>query len=124
LTGLKMHITGYNYVIAGHGEIYSRTTQAQEAIGYTTARLESILSTIREELAYGESRPLGDLLAQVARRQGAEIISLRNDKKSRFHFSERDGNGISETKKDYQPLVWIIWSRALRGPGWNSVPIV
>ena len=76
LTTLKTQITAFKHIVAGHGEIYTSAEQASAAIGYTIARLESILDNIRTTLADGEPRQSADILSAVASQQGATINAL------------------------------------------------
>ena len=76
LTTLKTQITAFKHIVAGHGEIYTSAEQASAAIGYTIARLESILDNIRAALAGGEPRQSADILSAVASQQGATISAL------------------------------------------------
>lgn len=73
---MKTRITSFHQVVAGHGEIYASSTQAQPVIDYTIERLESILNNIRTALADGAARPASDLLSAVASAQGASITAL------------------------------------------------
>jgi len=76
LTMLKAQIAAFKHIVAGHGEIYSSVEQANRAIEYTIARLESILDNIRAALANGEPRQGADILSAVASRQNAAINAL------------------------------------------------
>ena len=76
LIALKTQVPTFKQVVAGHGEIYTSTEQANRAIEYTVERLESILDAIRAALAGGEARPGVEMLSAVARAQGAEINAL------------------------------------------------
>ena len=76
LAALKAHILPFKHIVAGHGELYTSTEQANLAIEYTAKRLESILDTIRATLADGVARPANDLLSVVASALGAQIQTL------------------------------------------------
>ncbi|GHO43128.1 MBL fold metallo-hydrolase [Ktedonospora formicarum] len=76
LNVLKQEVPAFSYVVAGHGEIYTSSEQANRAIYYTVERLEGILDTIRHGLAYGQPRSLADLLSEVAEAQGTSISTL------------------------------------------------
>ena len=76
LTTLKTQIAAFKHIVAGHGEIYTSAEQADRAIEYTIARLESILDNIRAVLADGEPRQGADILSSVASRQDATINAL------------------------------------------------
>ncbi len=76
LTAMKAHILPFKHIVAGHGELYTSTEQANLAIEYTAKRLESILDTIRVALADGEARPANELLSVVATALGAQIQTL------------------------------------------------
>jgi glyoxylase-like metal-dependent hydrolase (beta-lactamase superfamily II) len=76
LIALKTRVPSFKHVVAGHGEIYTSTEQANRAIEYTIERLESILDTIRAVLADGEARPGAEMLRAVACAQGVEINAL------------------------------------------------
>lgn len=76
LTTLKTQTGAFKHIVAGHGEIYSSAEQANRAIDYTIARLESILDTVRDALADGDARSIDDLLGTVAEAQGASIQNL------------------------------------------------
>src|SRR2546430_17481257 len=43
LSTLKMRMASFKHIVAGHGEIYTSTEQANGAVDYTVERLESIL---------------------------------------------------------------------------------
>jgi len=76
LTAMKTHILPFKHIVAGHGELYTSTEQANLAIEYTAKRLESILGTIRAALADGAARPANDILSVVATALGAQIQTL------------------------------------------------
>ncbi|GAC1512657.1 MAG: MBL fold metallo-hydrolase [Ktedonobacteraceae bacterium] len=76
LIALKTQVPTFKHVVAGHGEIYTSTEQANRAIEYTIERLESILDAIRAVLADGEARPGAEMLRAVACAQGVEINAL------------------------------------------------
>ncbi len=76
LTAMKAHILPFKHIVAGHGELYTSTEQANLAIEYTAKRLESILDTIRTALADGAARPANDILSVVATTLGAQIQTL------------------------------------------------
>nr|HET6902969.1 MBL fold metallo-hydrolase [Ktedonobacteraceae bacterium] len=76
LTAMKARILPFKHIVAGHGELYTSTEQANLAIEYTAKRLESILDTVRAALADGEARPANDILSVVATALGAQIQTL------------------------------------------------
>lgn len=76
LTTMKARILPFKHIVAGHGELYTSTEQANLAIEYTAKRLESILDTVRAALADGEARPANDILSVVATALGAQIQTL------------------------------------------------
>ena len=76
LTTMKARILPFKHIVAGHGELYTSTEQANLAIEYTSKRLESILDTVRAALADGEARPANDILSVVATALGAQIQTL------------------------------------------------
>jgi glyoxylase-like metal-dependent hydrolase (beta-lactamase superfamily II) len=76
LTALKTHILPFKHIVAGHGELYTSTEQANLAIEYTAKRLESILDTVRAALADGAARPANDILSVVATALGVQIQTL------------------------------------------------
>lgn len=76
LTAMKARILPFKHIVAGHGELYTSTEQANLAIEYTSKRLESILDTVRAALADGEARPANDILSVVATALGAQIQTL------------------------------------------------
>ena len=76
LSELKMQIAPFKHIVAGHGEIYTSTEQANRVIDYTIERLESILEQVRTSLAEGEGRRTADVLSAVASAQGAAITAL------------------------------------------------
>lgn len=76
LTAMKTHILPFKHIVAGHGELYTSTEQANLAIEYTATRLESILDTVRAALADGAARPANDILSVVATTLGAQIQTL------------------------------------------------
>jgi len=73
---LKQRVSAFAHIVAGHGEIYTSPAQAIEAIEYARQRLEDILEQTRAALAWGEGRPVADVLRAVAEAQGAAITSL------------------------------------------------
>jgi glyoxylase-like metal-dependent hydrolase (beta-lactamase superfamily II) len=76
LSTLKTHIASFLHVVAGHGEIYTSTEQANRVIDYMIERLEGILEQVRTCLAEGEARRTADVLSAVASAQGATITAL------------------------------------------------
>ena len=76
LTAMKAHILPFKHIVAGHGELYTSTEQANLAIEYTAKRLESILDTVRAALADGEARPANGILSVIATALGAQIQTL------------------------------------------------
>jgi len=76
LSGLKTQTASFQHIVAGHGEIYTSTEQANRVIDYTIERLESILEQVRAYLAEGEGRRTADVLSVVASSQGATITAL------------------------------------------------
>ncbi len=76
LTTLKTRTDSFKHIVAGHGEIYTATGQANQAIDYTIQRLEDILENVRGALADGTPRSLADILSTVAHVQGATINAL------------------------------------------------
>ena len=73
LIALKTQTGAFKHIVAGHGEVYTSTGEANRAIEYTIERLESILENIRTALASGDARPAAALLSAVATAQGATI---------------------------------------------------
>jgi glyoxylase-like metal-dependent hydrolase (beta-lactamase superfamily II) len=76
LSTLKSELRPFTHIVAGHGEIYTTTEQAQRAIDYTVERLERILEDIRTALADGGGRPASALLRAVTVAQAARIEAL------------------------------------------------
>ncbi len=76
LSTLKTQASAFNYIVAGHGEIYSSAQQANQAIDYTIARLEQILDDVRAALTDGTPRSSTDILSAVASAEGATINAL------------------------------------------------
>jgi len=76
LTTLKTRTTGFKQIVAGHGELYVSSEQANQAVDYMIARLEAILDQARAALAYGDARGTAAILSAVSLAQGAEINTL------------------------------------------------
>ena len=76
LATLKMQIASFQHIVAGHGEIYTSTEQANRVIDYMTERLESILEQVRSYVVEGKERRTADVLSAVANAQGATITAL------------------------------------------------
>jgi glyoxylase-like metal-dependent hydrolase (beta-lactamase superfamily II) len=76
LTNLRTLILPFKHVVAGHGEIYSSTEEAIQAIDYMTQRLDTILQDVRAVLADGEAHETDDILGSVAGAEGATISVL------------------------------------------------
>ena len=75
-TLLNTKTTPFNLVVAGHGELYSSSDQADHVIDYTVQRLESILEQVRNSLEDGKTRSASDVLSSVAAIHGATITAL------------------------------------------------
>ena len=76
LATLKQRTGTFKHIVAGHGEIYTATERANQAIDYTVQRLESILDNVRTALADGTPRSSADMLSEVAKAQGTAINTL------------------------------------------------
>ncbi|MBV9228080.1 MAG: MBL fold metallo-hydrolase [Chloroflexi bacterium] len=76
LNTLKTQIASFAHIVAGHGEIYTSTARAGQAIAYTIERLEDILNNIRAALAYGMPRAAAVLFSEVATTQGVDVQAL------------------------------------------------
>lgn len=76
LATLKQRTGAFKHIVAGHGEIYSTSERANQAIDYMVQCLESIFDTVRTALAEGTPRSPADLLSAVAQAQGAVISAL------------------------------------------------
>ena len=62
--------------MAGHGEIYTSTQQAHQAIDYTAQRLENILANVRDALADDSRRTTAEVMSVVTHAQGMTINAL------------------------------------------------
>lgn len=76
LSTLKTQTPAFNYIVAGHGEIYTSAQQANQAIDYTTERLVQILDDVRSALADRTPRTPTDILSAVADAEGSTINAL------------------------------------------------
>ncbi len=76
LSALKRQTTAFKHIVAGHGELYTSTDQANQGIEYTVQRLESILAQVQTSLAQGEARRTADVLSAVASAHGVTITTL------------------------------------------------
>ena len=72
----KTQTASFKLIVAGHGEFYTSSAQANRVIDYTVQRLENILEHVRIALAHGEARSTGDVLSSVAAAHGATITAL------------------------------------------------
>ncbi len=70
---LKQRTDTFKHIVAGHGEIYSATDRAHQAIDYMVQRLESILDTVHTALADGTTPSGAHIVSAVAQAQGASI---------------------------------------------------
>ncbi len=76
LTTLKTQAAPFKHIVAGHGELYTSAEQANRAIDYMVARLETILDQVRSALDNGDARASVDILSAVSTAQEAEISTL------------------------------------------------
>ncbi|HEX6482780.1 MAG TPA: MBL fold metallo-hydrolase [Ktedonobacteraceae bacterium] len=76
LTTLKKRTTAFKQIVAGHGELYVSSQQANQAIDYMIERLEAILDQARSALANGDARGTAAILSAVSEAQGTEISTL------------------------------------------------
>jgi glyoxylase-like metal-dependent hydrolase (beta-lactamase superfamily II) len=73
---LKTQTASFKLIVAGHGEFYTSSAQANRVIDYTVQRLENILHHVRIALAHGEARSTADVLSSVTAAHGATITAL------------------------------------------------
>ncbi len=102
LSALKADILPFKHIVAGHGELYTSTEQANLAIEYTAQRLESILDTIRAALADGEAHSAHDLLGVVATALGAQIQAL--PQYVLYNTTVQSALSVLYTRGEIQPL--------------------
>lgn len=112
LATLKQRISTFKHIVAGHGEIYSTTEQANQAIDYMVQRLESILDTVRTALADGTARSTADMLSAVVKAQGATITTLSQH--VLYQTTIQSGLSTLYTRGEIHPLFrdnLLLWHR-------------